>query len=56
MPADYRKVTTFINRALLICSEKEDTAMLRYLLESARTEFLNLANEIEEKADKPRLH
>ncbi len=56
MPADYRKITTLINRALLICGEKEDTAVLRYLLENARTEAQNLSGQIQIEPASSKLH
>ncbi|WP_319568391.1 hypothetical protein [Cohaesibacter marisflavi] len=53
---DYRKITTLINRALLICDEKEDTAVLRYLLENARSEAQNLSGQIKMEPISPKLH
>ena len=54
--ADYQKITTLINRALLICGEKEEAAVLRYLLENAKTEALNLETKIPAAMHGQRLH
>ncbi len=53
---DYRKITTLINRALIICGENEDTAVLRYLLENARSEAQNLSGQIKIEPVSSKLH
>lgn len=44
------KVSTLINRALLLTGEREEGALLRYLLENARQEAETLRKRIDYKS------
>ncbi|WP_319498104.1 hypothetical protein [uncultured Cohaesibacter sp.] len=42
--SDYLKITTLINRAILLAEGKEEAAVLRYMLEQTRAEATTLAH------------
>ena len=54
--ADYLKITTLLNRALLLCDGKEESAVLCYILEQARHEAQNLTDKIEVARGSQPLH